>query len=68
MKQQRIPRLSLWRGRYQAYRHKYGRLKALWRGIVLTELYMFCKGIVEDDKDLLEHLIHVEATDVRFHL
>lgn len=55
---------QIWKIRYRAYRHKYGRFKAFWRGIVLTELYMMSKGIAQDDLELIEHLLSVEVVAV----
>lgn len=69
----RIPKQQLWRTRYRAYRHKYGRRKACWRGIVLSELYVlsrgkFFKGILADEVELFQYLVTVEAVHVEFHL
>ena len=58
---------TVWKIRYRAYRHKYGRFKAFWRGIVLAELFMMSKGVLQDDADLMDHLITVGPMKVEFH-
>lgn len=64
----KIPRLRLWRHRYSAYRHKYGRWLAFWRGVVLLEMYTLSRGLMDDEKELFEHLftIEVESVEVVF--
>lgn len=67
----KIPRKILWRMRYQAYRRKYGRWKAFWRGIVLGEV-TFCfprlMWLWEDECALMEHLVKVEQVSVELHI
>lgn len=67
MESRKIPRLELWRGRYRAYRHKYGRLRAFWRGIVLAELGL-AYWIRDDEIELVQHLVTVEVVGVELHL
>lgn len=69
----RIPLRQLWGIRYRAYRHKYGRLKAFLKGIVLGEIAMRlpklgAHGIIQQDElDLLQHLVRVELSSVEFY-
>ena len=64
----KFSRIKLYRIRYRAYRHKYGPLRAFWRGIVLSALYLYSSSILKDERELLPHLIHAEAISVEIHL
>lgn len=66
---ERIPKRQLWTARYRAYRHKYGRLKALWRGVVFYEILFLphnigkgiAKRMVRDELELLQYLVSIEV-------
>ena len=58
---------KFWYVRYHAYRHKYGRFRAFWRGVVLSKLYMISSSILKDERELMDHLFKVEAVSVEFH-
>ena len=53
----KFSRIKLYRIRYRAYRHKYGPLRAWWRGVILTMLYLYSSSILEDERELMQHLI-----------
>lgn len=65
--EKKIPRLELWPPRYRAYRRKYGRFKAFWRGVVLAELGP-ARWILDDEIELMQHLVTVEAVGVELRL
>lgn len=67
----KLPRRQIWPTRYRAYRHKYGRLAAFWRGIVLSELVFHniqVKSVMKDDLELMEHLISVKLVGATLHV
>jgi hypothetical protein len=60
----------LYLGRYRAYRTKYGRFRAFWRGVILSWAYTQSKGkvgkgIVADDLELIHLLVTVKLVGVR---
>ena len=67
MESRKIPKRELWPPRYRAYRKKYGRFKAFWRGIVLAELGP-ARWIRDDEIELMQHLVTVEAVGVELRM
>lgn len=70
-KARKTPRRIVWPTRYRAYRHKYGRGAAFWRGIVLSELVFHgynIKSVYNDDLELMEYLISIKLVGVELHL
>ena len=72
-KNKRIPLRQLWGVRYRAYRHKYGPLKAFFRGIVLGEIAIripklrIQQILRQDEIDLMQHLVRFEISSVELH-
>lgn len=63
-----IPRRQIWVTRYRAYRHKYGRLTAFWRGVVWGEVAIQVQNVLSDDLELMEHLISVKLESATLHV
>lgn len=71
----KIPKKTLWRMRYRAYRHKYGKLGALWRGVVYYAVYDLldnaAKGVLarmmDDENELIQYLVTAELGSITLH-
>lgn len=63
-----IPIRRIWVMRYRAYRHKYGRWAAFWRGVVWGEVAFRVKTVMDDDLELMEHLVSVKLVGATLHV
>ena len=64
----KVPRRQIWATRYRAYRHKYGRLAAFWRGVVWGEVAIHVQDVLSDDLELMEYLISVKLESATLHV